>query len=142
MKIKKVTLISNNICYGPEPKQQTEVEQKLTILKNGRVWFTGYNYNGGFKNYKIGRKIQLSIGKKSAALIFEKINEFLRNGNADVFVTDMGYWEMTILDEDEQIYKFKGSLCGDIMGNNTNSTNFIRKSIPIDNLFVFEGSNK
>lgn len=36
MKIKKVTLISNNICYGPEPKQQTEVEQKLTILKNGK----------------------------------------------------------------------------------------------------------
>ena len=44
MEVKKITLISNNICYGPSPKADEEVEQRLTILKNGRVWFSGYNY--------------------------------------------------------------------------------------------------
>lgn len=44
MDIQKFKLISNNICYGPEPSPNDEVEQHLTISATGDVWFIGYNY--------------------------------------------------------------------------------------------------
>lgn len=63
MDIQKIKIISNNICYGPEPSPSDEVEQHLTISATGDVWFIGYNYGEGSGNYKIGRRHQLSIGK-------------------------------------------------------------------------------
>lgn len=44
MRIQKIRIISNNICYGPEPSQKDEVEQHLTISANGRVVLSRYNY--------------------------------------------------------------------------------------------------
>ena len=66
MDIQKFKLISNNICYGPEPSSNDEVEQHLTISATGDVWFIGYNYGRGFENYKIGREQKLSIKKAKA----------------------------------------------------------------------------
>lgn len=38
MLIRKIRIISNNICYGSEPSPKDEVEQHLTISANGRIW--------------------------------------------------------------------------------------------------------
>ena len=43
-KLKKICIISNNICYGPIPVPSDEVEQRITINEQGRVWFSGYNF--------------------------------------------------------------------------------------------------
>lgn len=40
--LKKVRIVSNNICYGPMPEPDEEIEQHLTINDEGRVWFSGY----------------------------------------------------------------------------------------------------
>lgn len=138
MEVKKITLISNNICYGPSPKADEEVEQRLTILKNGRVWFSGYNYGSGYGKFEIGRKIQLSIGKKQAIFILEKINKFFKNKNIDMFATDIGLWELLIVNENNEVNKFSGSLFGGVIEDNIDLTELIRKSIPIENLFVFD----
>ena len=37
--LKKVRIVSNNICYGPMPKPDKEVEQHLTVDDEGHVWF-------------------------------------------------------------------------------------------------------
>ena len=138
MEVKKITLISNNICYGPSQKADEEVEQRLTILKNGRVWFSGYNYGSGYGKFEIGRKIQLSIGKKQAIFILEKINKFFKNKNIDMFATDIGLWELLIVNENNEVNKFSGSLFGGVIEDNIDLTELIRKSIPIENLFVFD----
>ena len=59
--IQKIQIISNNICYGPPPEHETEVEQHLTISSSGRIWFNAYNFMGGFDNYKKGRTFQLCL---------------------------------------------------------------------------------
>ena len=38
--LKKIRIVSNNICYGPMPDSDDEVEQHLTINDEGRVWFS------------------------------------------------------------------------------------------------------
>ncbi|WP_092564133.1 hypothetical protein [Anaeromicropila populeti] len=63
MQIRKVRIVSNNICYGPEPLPEDEVEQRLTISVSGRVWFTGYKYANGFSKFEICRRQHFSIGR-------------------------------------------------------------------------------
>lgn len=66
--LKKITLASNNICYGPEPEIGSEVEQRLTVNAKGSVWFSGYTYNRDFGHFPVGRKIQKKISD-----LFQKI---------------------------------------------------------------------
>ena len=39
VRIKKIKIKSNNICYGPAPEPEDEIEQILTISNTGKVWF-------------------------------------------------------------------------------------------------------
>lgn len=40
--IRSMKLISNHICFGPPPEPEDEVEQHLSLLVDGRVFFSGY----------------------------------------------------------------------------------------------------
>ncbi|MHC6181047.1 hypothetical protein ACYUJ6_14570 [Clostridium sp. JNZ X4-2] len=137
MDIQKIKIISNNICYGPEPSPIDEVEQHLTISSTGRIWFSGYNYAGGFGKYKIGRKYQFSISKSITDEIFKLFSQYFESEQLLCYATDIGVWEMQITDTDNKKHIFKGSLCGGVSVGNIDLTDYIRKHIPIDNLFVF-----
>jgi hypothetical protein len=138
MSIRKIRIISNNICYGPEPSSTDEVEQHLTISATGRVWFTGYNYDGGFGKYKIGRKQQFSIEKKIVDEILNLFSQYCEREHLLCYATDIGIWEMEITDTEDKKYIFKGSLCGAVSVGDTDLTDYIREQIPIDDLFIFD----
>lgn len=53
--LKKIRIVSNNICYGPMPDPDDEVEQHLTINDEGRVWFSGYNFGHSGERYEKAR---------------------------------------------------------------------------------------
>ncbi|GAA0761860.1 hypothetical protein [Clostridium sartagoforme] len=139
MDIQKVRITSNIICYGPEPSPIDEVEQHLTISSTGRVWFLGYNYASGFGKYEIGRKQQFTIGKIITNEILSLFSRYCESGQPLCYATDIGVWEMQITDTDNKKRIFKGSLCGELSVGNTDLTDYIRKHIPINNLFVFNG---
>lgn len=140
MPIQKIRIESNNICYGPEPSTTDEVEQHLTISASGRVWFTGYNYAGGFGKYEIGRKQQFSIEK---IVVDEILNLFSQYYESEqllcCYTTDIGIWKMEITDTENKKYTFKGSLCGGVSVEDIDLTDYIREHILIDGLFVFSG---
>jgi len=54
-KTKKIQIKSNNVSYGPPPEQDEEVEQRLTLINDGRVWFSGYNVAYSLDHYVRGR---------------------------------------------------------------------------------------
>lgn len=137
MCIQKIRIISNNICYGPEPSPKDEVEQHLTISVNGRVCFTGYNYSGGFGKYKIGRKQQFSIEKIIVDEIFNLFSQYCESEQLLYYATDIGIWEMEITDTNNKKYTFKGSLCGGVSVGDTDLTNYLREYIQIDGLYAF-----
>lgn len=139
MQIQKVRIISNNICYGPEPLPEDEVEQHLTISASGRVWFTGYKYANGFGKFEIYRRQQLSIGKSLVKEILELFSQYLDSEPIVCFATDIGVWEMVITDTEGKEYTFKGSLCGGVTVGNIDLTQLLREYLSINQLFVFDG---
>ena len=134
IKIKKIKIKSNNICYGPAPELEDEVEQVLTIAKTGKVWFYGYKYIG-----TRSRSIINNIGEKSAYLIFELISKWIDTGLC-CYATDVGTWNMVITDENNKLYKFDGSLIEDLMVNNIALSKTIRDIVNIEDMFVFDGN--
>ena len=136
--LRKFTLISNNICYGPCPDLNDEVEQRLTVSSNGRVWFSGYNYGGIPGKFQSGRKLQLNIGSRKAQHLLGLLEQFFANDYLVVMATDAGEWELSL--HGDEIRTYNGSLCEDLLVDNIALSDHIRQVIPIENLFVFDGN--
>ena len=67
--IKKIKLISNNICYGPAPKPDEELEQRLTTADTGAVWLTHYALEEkGWKRKLAGCRIKCERTNSSALI--------------------------------------------------------------------------
>lgn len=139
MQIQKVRIISNNIYFGPEPLPDDEVEQHLTISDNGGIWFTGYKYGNGFGRFEISRKQQFNIGKPVVKEILELFSQYLDSDQLTCYATDIGNWEMKITDTKGEIHTFKGSLCGGVTVGDIDITRFLRRYLPINQLFIFDG---
>ena len=66
------------------------------------------------------------------------ISKYFFNNPYTLFATDIGQWELIIVDISGKRYKFNGSLFGEIMVGDIDITEYIRVNIPIDSLFVFD----
>ncbi len=139
LQIQKVRIVSNNICYGPEPLPEDEVEQHLTISACGRVWFTGYKYANGFGKLEICRRYQFAIGRPVVKEILTLFSQYINSDQLVCYATDIGNWEMVITDIEGKEYTFKGSLCGGVVVRDMDLTQFLRKCLPIEQLLVFDG---
>lgn len=137
--IQKIKIVSNNISYGLPPDQEDEVEQRMTINAKGQVWFSSYKYGDGFEAYKLGRKSYRKISKEKAKQILSLIEGFINSDHGELFAADIGDWKMTVTESENKTYEFNGSLCGGVELNGINISNLIRRSIPLQGLFAFDG---
>lgn len=110
LNLKKIALISNCICYRPEPNSEEEIEQHLTICSDGRVYLSRYAYGNGFGKYKLIEKQTLKITENVADYILKEIAEYYVSGNKKALATDVGLWELTMTDENGYEEKDTGSL--------------------------------
>ena len=140
--LKKMRIVSNNICYGPMPEPDEEVEQHLTLNDEGRVWFFGYNYGRSGERYEKTRNHNFKIEKASIDRLFEAISVYFGNGYDEIFATDIGDWVMELTNTDGKTYKFRGSLCADFDYEGTDLSDLVRETVGMDDLFVFDGNNK
>ncbi len=134
-------LISNNICYGPEPAFADEVEQYLTVSSSGRVWFSARNYMQYSEGRGFCRNKQINIGAWKAGFLNLLVNRFEER----LMVTDCGSFDLQIRFEDGTKRSISGSLIGDdlvpLYGDvNTSLTKLLRRYIPIYGLWGFDGS--
>lgn len=140
MPLRKITLVSNNICYGPMPSPEDEVEQRLTITSTGQVWFTGYAYADGFGRYAPCRKKRIRIGSEVANRTLSFIDRYFQGDYLCCFATDVGDWKIELTYADGTTRKETGSLCEDLLVDDVWLSDYIRQNIPIENLFVFDGA--
>lgn len=141
-KAKKIRIISNNVGYGPPPNPDEEVEQQLTLCDDGRVWFSGYNFIYESDGYKRGRQKQFKLEKEKADTVFYAFTRFFSGEFIDIFATDIGTWEMTITNQDDEEFVFRGSLCADYEIDGTDLSELLRDELGIEHLFVFDGDEK
>lgn len=138
----KVRIVSNNICYGPEPASDDEIEQHITINAEGRVWFSAYNFGSGFgKHEKVRNKIY-KIEKYSATKVLNAIARYFRNEYIEVLATDIGDWNMEITNTEGKVYKYRGSLIADFEAEGIDLSDMVRDALGMDDLYVFDGNNK
>ena len=136
--LKKITLVSNNICYGPEHEIGSEVEQRLTVNAKGGVWFSAYTYNRDFGHFPVGRKIQKKIPSETAEKLLGDILHYFED-NEVYFITDVGGYDLTLFFDDETTEAISGPL---LCENKElqKICDFARDTIGIDGMFMFDGN--
>lgn len=60
--LQKIRLIADNMAYGPLPSPGEEVEQRLTMTREGKVWLSRYSFHDTMHNSLMTRK-QFSVEK-------------------------------------------------------------------------------
>ena len=138
----KVRIVSNNICYGPAPEPDDEVEQHITINTDGRVWFSAYNFGSGFDGHEKSRGKIYQIEKETVTKVLNSIARYFSTEYIEVFATDIGEWEMEITNTDGEVYKYRGSLIADFEVDGVDLSDMVREALGMDDLYVFDGNNK
>lgn len=135
---RKFLIISNNICFGPQPASDDEIEQHLSIMADGRVFFSAYAYGNGTKHIKTRTK-KFKIGAERAAYILKIVGDHFSDEYDLAFATDVGNWEMTLTNAENVPYHFRGSLCSDCDEKLDGISNMIRFNLNMPELLVFDG---
>lgn len=140
--LKKIRIVSNNICYGPMPEPDDEVEQHITINSEGRVWFSAYNYGHEIGRHEKARSQNFKIDKDVTDMLMEAFSTYFGNEYDEIFATDIGDWIMELTNTEGKTYKFRGSLCADFDYNGTDLSDMVRDALRMDDLYVFDGNAK
>jgi len=138
----KIRIVSNNICYGPTPGPDEEVEQHITINSEGRVWFSAYIFGSGYSEHEKSRSKIFSIGKEAVSKILDAFTAYFSGEYIEVFATDIGVWELEITNTEGKVYKFRGSLCEDLEVDGIDLSDLVREILGMDDLYVFDGNQK
>lgn len=77
--LRKIQLISNNICYGPCPESEDEIEQHLTITADGRVWFSRYRFGNPGSYRELIEKLTFSISPEAVEKIMGAVTDYFGN---------------------------------------------------------------
>ena len=138
-KIKSMRLISEMIGFGPMPAPDREVEQRLTLNSRGKIWFSNYLYGDGVKP-KLHRKERSTISPTDAAHILQLVSKEFASPQSSGFVTDVGMWRLSLLNEAGQSFKYEGSLVShgdnDLLGI---ASAELRKILSMPELAAFDG---
>lgn len=138
----KIQIVSNGICYGPCPEPEDIVEQHITINAEGGVWYSAFKYGSDYGKYEKAETKNYKIDKATALNVLDAVVTYFSNHNEDMFVTDVGSWDLKITNTEGIAFKFWGSLCGSYEIDDIDVCNLIRVALEIDDLFVFDGQFK
>ena len=142
-RLQKAQIISDLLCYGPCPEPEDAIEQRITISATGRVWFTEYLFGEiGCEKKPIGRKLKFTIGKEKVMAILSKIANYLEEEPMLIRCTDIGDWILIATNVSGDVQQMSCSLCGGVVVDGVDLTDFIREQIPIEDLAVFGGGNE
>ena len=140
--IRKIQLITNILCYGPAPEPNEEVEQRLTLNKNGGVWFSSYNFGEGVCGYDLKTRSRKSVDKEKVNLFFERIQKYFDHQKDQLFITDVGGWTLNITYDDGDTIQYLGSIGQDIMIDGIELSKELRRLLKNKDLFAFDGNWK
>lgn len=139
---RKIHIVSNNICFGTPPDTEDEIEQRLTINSDGRVWFSGYNFGEDFKCRQKTRSRIFSIDKSVSAKVLSSVARYFSDEYDELIAEDIGDWVMDITNTDGESYRFRGSLCAAFKTDGADLSDLIRDALGMNDLYVFDGNNE
>jgi hypothetical protein len=138
MGIRKITLIVDNFQFSKAPMKEI-IEQRLTINKQGRIWFSEYISGLKYAKKTQIRYEQFSISDDVSEEIFSLFESIFTPLFKSVVVKDGRDWDLTITDDDDVETHFVGAIGYELKAQNKNLSEYLRDVIQIDNLFLFDG---
>lgn len=137
----KISMISNNMCVGESLCPEDEVEQHLILTEDGRVWFNSFTYGDDDEYYVRNRTINLQMNKQRTKKVLQVLETYFHQTAEHELVSDKGQWELSITNHEGEIFKYKGSLLGNMKVNGIELSDHIRSLIDIEKLFLFDGDS-
>ena len=132
--IKKITIISNNVCYGHIPENNEIIKQRLTILNGGRI----YLYRYIFHDILVKEEI-FSISRQKSEKIIHQLVNYFNTAKTSVIKLDGGLWNIIMTAENGKQHKINGSICNDTKFWYHKFSKIVRKTLNRDYLFVLDG---
>lgn len=141
--LKKMRLVSNNLCYGPPPEPEEEIEQHLTLFSDGRVYFTGYKIGEyGVGKYQKKRSKRFKVEAARAGYLLGNVGLYFSEHLNMIFATDIGTWTLELTNTDGKVFEYEGSLCDDPEVEHKGLSVLLRKYLNMPELFGFDGCGR
>lgn len=135
---KKIQIISNNMGFGPTPMPDEEVEQRLTVTADGRVFFSSYFFGDG-KRLTKGESRRFKVEPAVAEQILNEVGHFFATDDLSRFATDIGLWTLTMTNTAGEKFEYTGPMpCSDEALIQISS--MIREQLDMAELYVFDGA--
>ena len=132
--VKKIRIISSGHGFGPAPEADEEIEQALTILRDGRIWFNGYVAGTAGKRIRT-RRVQFKIPKEASSMILDAFERYFANDQIHEPACDAPAWEMLLADTAGNTKTIIGSATE---GYYAVLSNMVRELIPIEDLWILD----
>lgn len=107
--IQKFQLTSGNIAYGPRPETDKEVEQRITITRNGSVWLSRWAYGNGISLKLISRE-QYKVESHAVIQLFDRIENHFRTELMVAMATDVDVWNLRLINDENEEFRYHGSV--------------------------------
>lgn len=105
----KIQLTSGDIAYGPHPEPDEEIEQRITITRNGSVWLSRWAYGNGVNLNLITRE-QFKVDSRTAAQLFDRIEDHFSTELMVAMATDADVWNLKLTNDNEEVFHYHGSV--------------------------------
>lgn len=138
--IQKIRLISNNIGRASSPQEGEEVEQHLVLYRNGKVFFSTYQFVDDKQAHHLRQKQWLQISQNIAETAFDSLLRFvvfIYNKETD---PDIGSWTLELTNSDGMKFRFKGPLYPYPYSDYHGVSAFLRNLLGMNQLWIFEGN--
>lgn len=131
----RMRLVSTQSCFKM-PRSDDEVEQRLTVCRDGRVFLSTYDFGRGIGDHTLRGKTQANVPPDKAARVLDLIGSHFSVPHCQVRVTDVGSWDLTITGGDGNDF----SAGGDLMGTKGLQwvSDQVRDALGMPDLYVFD----
>ena len=137
--LQKMRLVANNMGYGPLPPPDEEVELRLTITANGKVWLSRWCLHENMTYVLISRE-QFKVEPTHVNSIFSQIATYFAESETVGMATDVAVWELELTNLEGTLFRFAGPMLKGFSVELDAISDKLRLALGRISLFAFDGA--
>lgn len=138
-KLQKMRLVANNMGYGPLPPPDEEVEQRLTVTANGKVWLSRWCLHENM-TYVLNSREQFKVEPTCTKSLFSRIAAYFSERETAGMATDVAIWELKLTNTEGKSFRYAGPMLRTVTSELDQISDKLRLLLHQDDLFAFDGN--
>lgn len=136
--LQKIRLIANNMGYGPLPAPDEEVEQRLTMTREGKAWLSRYSFHDTMRNRLMSRE-QFSVDSRCVESLFKQISTHFAKNELIGMATDVPIWNLELFNTTGEVFRYTGPMLRKFHPFFDVISDKLRLLLKKEHLFAFDG---